>query len=64
MSSSHFKPNQNSKDMIKVAMAYTSVSTALNQNVSVNAKAKEPTKALPKTATALFFPIFFNVLNR
>ena len=35
---------------------YTSVSPALNQNVSVNAKAKEPTKALPKTATALFFP--------
>ena len=39
--------------MIKVAIAYTSVSTALNQNESVNVKAKLPTKALPKIATAV-----------
>jgi hypothetical protein len=43
--------------MIRVAMAYTSVSTALNQNESVNVKAKLPTKALPSTATC------FDVVN-
>ena len=32
--------------------AYTSDSTALNQNVSLNVKAVAPTKAEPKTAIA------------
>ena len=34
-------------------MAYTSVSTALNQKLSEKVKAKEPTKPLPKIASAL-----------
>ena len=38
-------------------MAYTSVSTALNQNESVKAKAKLPTKPLPKMAIPLLFEI-------
>ena len=37
-------------DIISVAIAYTSVSTALNQNESVNVNAKLPTKALPSMA--------------
>src|SRR5690606_27075710 len=38
-------------------MAYTSASTALNQKLSVKAKAKAPTAALPKIAKALVFSI-------
>ena len=53
--------------IIKVAMAYTSVSTALNQNESVNENAKLPTKPLPRIAIAfcwlrsfLLMTSFFN----
>src|SRR6056300_848163 len=48
ISFSHRKPIQKSEDRIKVAMAYTSVSTALNQKLSEKQKANAPTAALPK----------------
>src|SRR5690606_8336681 len=50
ISCSQRSPSQNKMDIIKVAIAYTSVSTALNQKESVNANAKLPTSPLPKIA--------------
>ena len=47
--STHFKPSQNRTDIINMAAAYTSASTAENQNESEKANANEPTMALPKT---------------
>ena len=50
---------------MRVAMAYTSVSTALNQKESVKAKDKLPTKAAPSIPISLFvlnslaWPIIF-----
>ena len=48
----HLSPIQNNKADKKVAMAYTSASTAENQKVSVKANPKAPTNPLPKTAMA------------
>ena len=48
MSCSQRRPNQKSKDKMRVAMAYTSASTALNQKLSEKQKASAPTAALPK----------------
>ena len=45
----HRRPNQKSKESIKVAIAYTSASTALNQKLSEKQNAKAPTAALPKS---------------
>ena len=54
-------------------MAYTSASTALNQKLSENVKANEPTNPLPKTAicfpkvnsgVSLLSSIFFNAILR
>ena len=61
ISCSQRNPSQNIAAIIKVAMAYTSVSTALNQNESVNVKAKLPTTPLPKIAMAFSFVISFLV---
>ena len=41
----------------KDAMAYTSASTALDQKLSENVNAKEPTNELPRITTALFLSI-------
>src|SRR5690606_37609756 len=43
---------------IKVAMAYTSVSTALNQKVSENVNVNAPIKQLPNTAITVLLVIF------
>ena len=47
-SCSQRNPNQNSNAIKKVAIAYTSASTALYQKLSVKVKVKEAIKALPK----------------
>ena len=48
----HFRPSHNSSDIMKLAMAYTSVSTALNQKLSENVRARQPTSPLPRMAMA------------
>ena len=55
ISCSHLKPSQTNKAINKDAIAYTSASVALNQKLSVNVKANEATKALPKIIIELFF---------
>ena len=67
ISSSHFKPIQKRIDKIMVAIAYTSVSTALNQKLSEKQKVRDPTNALPKkpnrseiVSRDLKLGIFFN----
>ena len=47
---SHFNPNQNNNAIKNDDIAYTSPSTALNQKLSENVYAKEPTILLPKIA--------------
>src|SRR5690606_12456313 len=56
--STHRKPNHNSNASIKVAMAYTSVSTALNQKVSEHVNVNAPIKQLPNTAITVLLVIF------
>ena len=53
ISASHRNPNQSSKAIKVVAIAYTSASTALNQKLSEKVKAKAPTKALPNMIKSL-----------
>lgn len=48
---------KNNKAINKVAIAYTSASTALNQKLSEKVKANEPIKELPSITIALFFEI-------
>ena len=50
ISCSQRSPSQNKRAINKVAIAYTSASTALNQKLSEKVKAKAPTKELPKIA--------------
>src|SRR5690606_8279935 len=57
------KPSHSNKANIKVAIAYTSVSTALNQKVSEKVKVNAPIKQLPKTAITVWFEIV-SVLKR
>src|SRR5690554_3735754 len=52
------KPNQSNKASMKAAIAYTSVSTALNQKVSEKVKVNAPMKLLPKTAIAVLLLMF------
>ena len=47
-SCSQRNPNQNNKAIKKVAIAYTSASTALYQKLSENVNVNEAIKALPK----------------
>ena len=54
-SSSHFKMAQKTAAVNKLLMAYTSPSTAENQNESENVYAKPPMIPLPKTAQ--IFPV-------
>ena len=51
----HLSPSQSKRAMIKLADAYTSVSTALNQKLSEKVKAKDPIRPLPNMAIALLF---------
>ena len=53
-SSAHLRPNQKRTDKIKVAIAYTSASTALYQKLSVKVNVNEPRKDAPKILTELF----------
>src|SRR5690554_6040291 len=63
IASTHRKPSQSKSANIKVAIAYTSVSTALNQKVSEKVKVSAPIKLLPKTAIAVVF-VMLSVFNR
>src|SRR5690606_29604743 len=58
IASTQRKPNHNSNASIKVAMAYTSVSTALNQKVSEKVNVNAPIKQLPNTAITVLFVMF------
>ena len=62
-SSAHLRPNQKRTDKIKVAIAYTSASTALYQKLSVKVNVNEPRKDAPKILTESFLSSIFFVLN-
>lgn len=57
MASTQRSPSHKSSASIKVAAAYTSVSTALNQKVSEKVKVSAPIKQLPRTAIAVLLVI-------
>ena len=49
----HLRPNQSKRAIIKLAIAYTSVSVALNQKLSEKVNVKAPTTPLPKIISDL-----------
>ena len=58
--SSHFKIHQNVTAVKKEDIAYTSPSTAENQNESEKVYARAPTKPAPKTAKILALFMLFS----
>ena len=61
---SHFKIAQNTKAVKRLDRAYTSPSTALNQNESLNAYAKAPTAPEPNTASTFPWLNSFSPVSR